>query len=405
MNTVEEYISTYIELISLHIAPSKYEPSFLRGVLKYLDGLKPTPRRLGAFSFAASNLELADMYCGKGNSNHFILHNRAYAATYYAFGGSPRARAYGLHLGPELRTIITSGSTKITPQVFGVNLLRQYGLSAPYYNVPVPMGADFDIPEMMGFHPAYVSAGLGVRMSQDTLGAVTAERLSDIINYVESIYSVVPTFGTTLKIFDDFIQTSCMASCDLELLQHVIELTNNTNFGTLVNDFGNYFRLFMISDTMFTQVMALPDQVLTEEIRRLYVRQLLQNPDAVVDRAVATNIKIIKQKTIDYGCTQILYDHAYTEAEMLRMSPGDLSYSHFENSLYITSINYEENSSIVTARELDAQNNLRFYPTDEVSILIKAVSKPQLSLFNCDESYVALWTPDDDIFLTLNEMY
>jgi hypothetical protein len=404
---MERYVEDHVEYLSLHFGNCCNNYTFLRNVLEYLDTKPVTQRRLGAFSFVVRRLPLADFYNINRQPHHFVARNRKYGLAYFAFGGSPSDRAYGLQSGPVLRQIV-SGITVSSPTYFSVQVIEEYGAAAPYYDLPLPYGEDFDLPEVEANHAAYVSAMVGVRMSKDTTGRITEKRLSEIVAYVESIRHRLPWVASQIPVFYEFIRTSYVTSCDLDVLEVILSLHAEDYYQQLLNivqTYGDHFRLFVLADRMFCQVMALPyssEVNYNADYRQTYVDELLDNPNAPEERAIRTNQERIDQQLEDYHretgkeLTNIIYWG--NKDGLLALSPIDLVLSLVDDTLTILSVNEPAGSDAWA----EARRQYLFYPTDEVEILIDSVVNPECSLFSCNKHEMSWWIPGRDIFYTLN---
>jgi len=392
------YVSFYVERASMHIANQLMDPEFLLSVLEYLDGKTPTPRRLGAFSFIVRRMSGGEMYNINKKPRHFVFNNRGYASTYFSFGGSGKVQAYGPRTGPLLKKLLPDASATIPPSFFSKAVIKEYGASAPFYDIPLPVGLDFEIPKVSRIHHVYVSACVGVRMTHDSTGIITQPRLYEIINYTLDNIEQAPFLGSFLNIFTQIKSNANYWHCDVDTLKNVALCTNDVLLYNSLEAFGDYYRLLSLSMDMFRQVLALPKDTYTLENDadcHEFIFEAISNPKAPSERAKAYNANKVAELSKKEGVSQVIY--LEEERKLRKFSPDDLVYEIKDDILYVKSINTVEGYGL--SRE---HNVNKHYPTDKVSLLVESIVRPSMEAL-CQQEVFDDATEFQEIFFALNK--
>lgn len=283
---------------SLHLVPLMLRTTnFYIAVLSYLDGKPVTPRNLGAFSFVVRGADPDFYYAINGQTSHFLFRNRGYIATYAAFGGDMTCGANDYNSTMRIRNLLTTTTSYPAPRTLTESTVLRYGNSTPFYDIPLPTAKQFDLEWISEIHEWYVAAGVGVRMTHDTSGRVTAERLSDIINYIKH----VDWIGKYLHLPYQIKNVSLVCECSETLLQDMALAIDDITLFEEVRNFGKYFRLLSLQDGMFRQVLALPHDVYplaTPEERQLFVLMSASEDNDAEERARQLNSRRLAALTI-----------------------------------------------------------------------------------------------------------
>lgn len=381
--TVEDYIET----ASLHVVPTYCRTRFFfLQVLEYLRDKPATPRRLGAFSFVVSALQPDDFYREDGTQEHFLNKNRHYGPTYLAFGGDPNSGVTAPHSVLRVKNLRFHTSHRPAPQRLTHDVVAYYGASLPFYDIALPTVEQFEWQDISALHRFYVQAGVGVRMTHDTLGKVTSERIHDILFYLNNARWLAPS----VHLLSHIKQLSLTCKCDEDLLVIVADLSNDAYFKELVAVYGSHFRLFMLSDDMFRQVMALPAHypVATDDERRPFVLEAMNHVGALVERARLLNSQTLCKVKLDHP-DKLVYAMSVHTPNILDIPPCEFSCA-VDNERIVIDYTSEPLPTCLA-------------PGYSVGELFKSVVKPKLYYFledkNADDT---LYDPDNEIVHALN---
>ena len=381
-------IGLIVEKASVHISPDRHNSFFARDLLTYLDGKPVTPRRLGAFSFAVPVLG-TDMYGINGSPKHFAYKNREYASIYFSFGGSPNTKCSNDPKSPKLSSFIRCPNAA-QEKKFSVKLIERYGECTPYYNLPLPVGLDFESPEVDAIHQHYVSACVGVRMTHDTTGLINEKRLEEILGYVLENIADIPCLSYRINLLQEVHEASLFGTCKIEFLIKNAMCLGDRQLVNYLLKYGDYFRLMYISDQMFMQATGFYslDLPIDSAIKESVLDQIISDEKGYFKIVRERNYDWIKESALSIGCNEDNIFFKGNRSSLLKMSPIDLK---------ISKVNSECHISLFDNEPIEMQNcGDRFHPSDKTKIVFDTVVFPGWGSEDLENHF------DDEIFRELN---
>ena len=409
-NDIPALAATLVEHVSLHFLPrvtpphSEHDNAVMDAVLRYLSDKEATPRRLGAFSFLVSRG--TPMYLENGT--HFAYDHLDYMGVYASFGGdmkAPISRPKGSSaVTLRLSSVSQIPARNIRPQQFSKDILSLVDEGIAFYDMPVPLGADFS--DMRpGTLAEYISAGIGPRMLFDFSGKVTDAILDEVMARCWKASIIAPY----IHLFDQIKPHLSYTDLDFPYTNDMAVLTGDSLLLDAIEQYGESFRLAYLSMPQLAQVLGMPFGVaLSEGVRNVLVRKLITGDDshsekfispfALASRASAVTNKYIEQQKelmeLSLGASCVVQYHL-TDPESLYSCSDIFTYCtvsgegctlHVVSSDQLRELSVGHGVDLDDAIEWDAIERWNYmedndlFPAVDIRDMLRAVTHPSTDL-------------------------
>lgn len=360
---------------------------FVVTLLSYLNGKRVLPNRKGAFSFVCGYD--TEMYLFDETGYHFVYVNQEYASVFFSFGGSPYAKVNSRRDAPKLSASVKYQKIQ-NETTFCESLLDRYDAVLPFYNLPQPIGSDFENPVVDSLYNVFASAGCGVLMKYDCRGKLTPERFRLNLEKTKEIAKYVPISLLNFPFLRGFLEASLSHYCDLNLLIEVAELLHEQTIGNEVKVFDDFFRLFYVSNGAFAQALGL-DSVPKKydyAARQAMLFDLIVDVDEPLYRARHINEANIENELRRKGLKSVEYGK-YGRRATLSMPPIDVVMEVRGKTLFVST--NDELWSVSTEHAVD--KDARFHPTAKVTMILESLVYPMKFVRGSD-----MENPEDEIY-------